>query len=163
MNKKQTDKNLVADLIERNSNRIMMLCRGYCNNKEDLEDLFQEVSINILKGFSSFRGDSSESTWIYRITINTALNFNRSEKKRVSTVPILNIDVVDSSMGTNAPAQRLYSLIMKLDVAERALVMLWLENLSYQDISLIMGISVKNVSVKMVRIKEKLKKLAKEE
>lgn len=152
---------LVADIINRNSHRIMMLCRGYCDNREDLEDLFQEVSIKIWNGIDSFRGEAEESTWVYRVTLNTAINFKRHKSRRITTVPILDHDTIDASMEPDKRTGQLYALLMKLDVVDRALIMLWLENLTYEEIGLVMGLSAKNVSVKLVRIKEKLKQLSK--
>lgn len=139
----------------------MMLLRGFTSTREDLEDMFQEVCIKIWNGIDYFRGESSEGTWIYRITINCAINYSRKSVKRISTIPLLNYDLIESDNDSSSATMRLYDLIKKLDMADRALIMLWLENIPYDEIGLIMGISAKNVSVRLVRIKEKLKNLAK--
>lgn len=151
----------VTDLIERNGSRIMMIIQGYCSSREDLEDLFQEICIRVWNNIDYFRGDSSEETWIYRIAVNTALNFVRSSSKKIKTVPLLDIDLTDYNDSSSSAIKRLYELIRRLDMVDRALVMLWLENLRYDEIGLIMGISAKNVSVRLVRIKEKLKDFSK--
>lgn len=149
----------VADLLERHKARILMLCRAYAPVRDDLEDCFQEVAVKIWEGYPSFRRDSSEATWIYRVTLNCAINFSRRAGRRPAQVPLLDHDIIEET--TSDPrTERLYALIDRLDPFEKALVLLWLENLPYAEIALIMGMTVKNVSVKLLRVKEKLKKLA---
>ncbi len=149
----------VADLLYRNKARILMICRAYAITPDDLEDCFQEVAIRIWEGYPLFRHDSAESTWIYRVTLNSAINFSRRKARRRLEVPLLDRDVIEE-ITIDPRTERLYELIDQLNPFEKALVLLWLENLPYAEIALIMGLTVKNVSVMLVRVKEKLKKLA---
>ncbi len=164
MNKQQSRilEREVADLLERNKARIIMICRAYVNSRQDLEDCFQEVSTRIWEGYKSFRGNSSEETWVYRVTLNCAINFSRRSARRPSSLPLLDLDVIDDVVDSDRATERLYSLINRLNPLEKAIVLLWLENLPYAEIALIMGMTVKNVSVKLTRIKDKLKTFANE-
>lgn len=151
----------VVALIERNKGRIIMLCQAYAKSRDDLEDCFQEVATKIWEGYPNFRGDASESTWVYRVTLNCAINFSRLNDRRPHTVALLDHDFIEDHPETDKNTERLYELIRQLNPLEKALVLLWLENLPYSEIALVMGMTVKNVSVKLTRIKEKLKQNAK--
>lgn len=150
----------VADLLDRHKARIIMICRAYTRSRDDLDDCFQDVASRIWEGYANFRGDASESTWVYRVTLNCAINFSRRTSRRPPTVPMLDHDLIEENADTSNSTRRLYELIDQLNPLEKAIVLLWLENLPYAEIALIMGMSVKNVSVKLSRIKEKLKTFA---
>lgn len=157
------DKQEFIDLLKSNKGLILMICRAYAKDKEELEDCFQEVAIRLWQGFGSFRGEAQRSTWLYRVALNAAINFKRKEGRRPPTLQLLDVDLYcGDDSGGNANADRLYCLINRLELYEKALVMLWLENLSYAEIAEIMGLTVKNVSVKLARIKGKLKQLSKQ-
>ena len=161
------DKNkLAAELIERiteNQGAIHKVCNVYANNREDREDLKQEIILQLWKSYPGFQGKSKFSTWMYRIAFNTAIT-NIRKSKRHPIVEALSgteqsipakedIDYMDDDMNS------LFKAIAKLKDVEKAIVTLYMEEKSYKEIGEIVGISEKNVSVKIVRLKDKLKKL----
>ena len=133
----------------------------FSNNPEEVADLFQEILINLWKGFPQFRGESNVRTWIYRVSLNTCISSERKKKRKVDTLPLsMDIDLFADSDEDTKQVQMLRDRINKLGPFDRAIVLLWLENLSYDEIGAIVGISAKNVSVRLVRIKEQLKKMS---
>lgn len=133
----------------------------FSNNPEEVADLFQEILINLWKGFPQFRGESNVRTWIYRVSLNTCISSERKKKRKVDTLPLtMDIDLFSDSDEDTKQVQMLRDRINKLGPFDRAIVLLWLENLSYDEIGAIVGISAKNVSVRLVRIKEQLKKMS---
>ena len=133
----------------------------FSNNPEEVADLFQEILINLWKGFPQFRGDSNVRTWIYRVSLNTCISSERKKSRKVDTLPLtMDIDLFSDSDEDTKQVQMLRDRINRLGPFDRAIVLLWLENLSYDEIGAIVGISAKNVSVRLVRIKEQLKKMS---
>ena len=161
------DKNkLAAELIERiteNQGAIHKVCNVYANSREDREDLKQEIILQLWKSYPGFQGKSKFSTWMYRIAFNTAItNIRKSKRHPIiealsgteQSIPAKeDIDYMDDDMNS------LFKAIAKLKDVEKAIVTLYLEEKSYKEIGEIVGISEKNVSVKIVRLKDKLKKL----
>ena len=153
---------LFNSLIKENSRIINSVCYFYSSEIIPFEDLRQEVYINIWKGIDHFRSESKLSTWIYRIAINTALMAIRTGKRRINTVPIDSIVLNISQETDNSQKDRLEaldSLIDKLDEIEKAIILLWLDEYSYEEIAETMGMKKSNVATKIFRIKEKLSKL----
>ena len=139
---------------------IYTVCYMFSKDNDEVNDLFQDILIKLWKGFASFKGDSSAKTWIYRVALNAGLDADRKKKRAGERVP-LSVDI-NPYEDTDADAQQirqLYDRIGKLGLVDRSIILLWLEALSYDEIGAIVGISPKNVSVKLVRIKEQLKKL----
>ena len=139
---------------------IYTVCYMFSKDNDEVNDLFQDILIKLWKGFASFKGDSSAKTWIYRVALNACLDADRTKKRAGERVP-LSVDI-NPYEDTDADAQQirqLYDRIGKLGLVDRSIILLWLEALSYDEIGAIVGISPKNVSVKLVRIKEQLKKL----
>ena len=139
---------------------IYTVCYMFSKDNDEVNDLFQDILIKLWKGFASFKGDSSAKTWIYRVALNACLDADRKKKRAGARVP-LSVDI-NPYEDTDADAQQirqLYDRIGKLGLVDRSIILLWLEALSYDEIGAIVGISPKNVSVKLVRIKEQLKKL----
>ena len=135
----------------------------FSSNPEEVADLFQEILINLWKGFSRFRGDSNIRTWIYRVSLNTCISSERKKSRRIESIPLtMDINLFDDSDDDTKQVKMLRDRISKLGPFDRAIVLLWLENLSYDEIGAIVGISAKNVSVRLVRIKEQLKKMSNE-
>ena len=133
----------------------------FSNNPEEVADLFQEILINLWKGFPQFRGESNVRTWIYRVSLNTCISSERKKSRKVDTLPLtMDIDLFSDSDEDTKQIQMLRDRINKLGPFDRAIVLLWLESLSYDEIGAIVGISAKNVSVRLVRIKEQLKKMS---
>ena len=155
--------NAFLKLISENQGIIYKICNVYANSREDKDDLKQEIILQLWKSYPGFKGKSKFSTWMYRIAFNTAITNIRKSKRH----PIIeafsgtelsfsekeNIDYLSDAVN------QLYKAIAKLKDVEKAIVMLYLEEKSYKEIGEIMGISEKYVGVKLVRLKEKLKKL----
>lgn len=132
----------------------------FSKEPEEVDDLFQEVLINLWKGFPSFQGKSKASTWIWKVSFNTCISQER-RKKQKNTIPLsLNIDPFHDSDEDSRQIKMLYNRIHRLRPFDRAIVLLWLENLSYDEIAAIVGITEKNVSVRLYRIKEELKQMS---
>ncbi len=148
-----------ATLVEEQKQTIFMVCYLFTKERADLEDLYQEVLINLWKGFSKFEGRSSVRTWVYRVSLNTAISWKR--KRRRSRLPLeLSIDLHNDTDSETRQIKMLHERIGRLGPFDRAIVLLWLENLSYEEIGEVVGISTKNVSVRLYRIKEQLKQMS---
>ena len=150
------------DLIKEQKRTIYKVCYIYAKDQEDLNDLFQEVVLNMWKGFPRYRGDSKVTTWVYRIAMNTCITFLRRSGSRPQTVPITAsiAGALVEEEGRTGQLMELYRLINQLGKLERALILLWLEERSYEEMADILGISKANVAVKLFRTKEKLKKMS---
>ena len=152
-----------AQTVREHKGTIYTVCYMFSNNPEEVADLFQEILINLWKGFAKFRGDSNIRTWIYRVSLNTCISSEIKKNRKVETLPLtMDIDLFSDSDDDSKQVQMLRNRINKLGPFDRAIVLLWLENLSYDEIGSIVGISPKNVSVRLVRIKEQLKKMSNE-
>ncbi len=152
-----------AQTVREHKGTIYTICYMFSNNPEEVADLYQEILINLWKGFPKFRGDSNVRTWIYRISMNTCISSERKKNRRIETLPLsMDINLFSDSDDDTKQVQLLRDRINKLGPFDRAIVLLWLENLSYDEIGAIVGISAKNVSVRLVRIKEQLKKMSNE-
>ena len=142
---------------------IHKVCHLYGHSMPDREDLFQEIVIQLWKAYPKFRGDSKFSTWLYRIALNTAISGLRKQKNHITTLEPerLLIDIQEESydLQREEQLQQMYGAIRQLSEIERALVMLYLEDKSYDEMEDILGINQNNLRVKMNRIKEKLRKL----
>ena len=145
-------------MVRENKSTIYTVCYMFSNDEDEVSDLFQETLINLWKGFESFRHESKLSTWIYRVAMNTCISADRKKRRQGSKVPLsMNINLYDDEDHETKQVRQLHERIQRLDLIDRALVMMWLEGMSYEEIAEVGGISVKNVGVKLVRIKEKLK------
>ena len=117
--------------------------------------------IELWRSFPHFRSESKISTWIYRISLNTCISFVRKKKRNpLSKIPSLEVDLTFEDKEKQQQIEFLHTLINRLDILEKSLVLLWLEDLSYDEIASITGLSISNVGVKLSRIKEKLKKMS---
>ena len=149
--------------VREHKSTIYTVCYMFSNNTEEVADLYQEILINLWKGFSRFRGDSNVRTWIYRVSLNTCISSERKKSRKMEMLPLtMDINLFDDSDDDTKQVQMLRNRINKLGHFDRAIVLLWLENLSYDEIGSIVGISAKNVSVRLVRIKDQLKKMSNE-
>ena len=152
-----------AQTVREHKGTIYTVCYMFSNNPDEVADLFQEILINLWKGFPKFRGESNVRTWIYRISLNTCISSERKKNRKIETLPLsMDINLFSDSDDDTKQVQLLRDRINKLGPFDRAIVLLWLENLSYDEIGAIVGISAKNVSVRLVRIKEQLKKMSNE-
>ena len=145
------------ELVKQYKRTIYSVCYMFSRDKEEINDLFQEILVRLWLGFDQFEQRSSLNTWVYRIALNTAINSDKRAKRRPQTVPLsTDIDPYDPQDSSLEQVRQLYALINQLDVMDRGLVLLWLEGIGYDEIAAIMGITVANVGIKLHRIKEKL-------
>ncbi len=152
-----------AEIVRENKTTIYTVCYMFSDDREEVEDLFQEVLIALWQGLDSFRGESALRSWIYRISLNTCISADRKKRRRADSVRLdMKIDLFADTNDDTRQVQMLRSRIGKLGVFDRAIILLWLENLSYEEIGAIVGISAKNVSVRLVRIREQLKNMSNE-
>ena len=139
---------------------IHKICRLYRDSREDREDLFQEITFQLWKSFPSFKGNSLISTWLYRIALNTAIASYRKEKPTIDYVETLP-EFVEEPQNEELilRQERLLTAMKQLSESEKAIIALYLEDLSYLQIAEILGISENNVGVKINRIKTKIQQL----
>lgn len=164
MGKALLEKEFLA-LVNEHRGILHKVCRMYQWHKDAREDLFQEILLQLWRAYPSFRADSKASTWMYRIALNTAISGIRKDKRRLplqetETLP----EVADSSpSGLERQERRelLLKAIFSLSKVEKALMLLYLEGYSYEEMAELLGISLSNTGVKISRIKKKLKELLK--
>ncbi len=141
---------------------VSQMCLGFVKGDTEVaSDLSQEVFINIWNKLDSFKGKSSHKTWVYRITVNTCLQYLRKEKNKI-ILPISKVvhTLVDEPKNTHAnPNKSLYDAIGQLNEVDRLIIMMVLEGQDYGDISEVLGVNPTNVRVKIHRIKKRLKKI----
>ena len=154
------EEEIFARLVREHKSTIYTVCYMFSKDEDEVQDLFQETLINMWKGMGGFREESKIDTWIYRVALNTCLTQERKKKREVKKVP-LNMDVnyFEDNDANAKQARILHQRISQLAYVDRALVMLWLDGMSYDEMGAVMGISPQNVGVKLFRIKEQLKKL----
>jgi RNA polymerase sigma-70 factor (ECF subfamily) len=147
-------------IVREHKSTIYTVCYMFSKDEDEVQDLFQETLINMWKGMGGFREESKIDTWIYRVALNTCLTQERKKKREVKKVP-LNMDVnfFEDNDANAKQARILHQRISQLAYVDRALVMLWLDGMSYDEIGAVVGISAQNVAVKLFRIKEQLKKM----
>lgn len=145
-----------AEIVGENEGMIRRICFGYSRTKEEMEDLFQDVLLNIWQSLPKFRGESSVKTWIYRVSLNTCVSTIRKKPKTAcSNLP----DVIDESEERRRRLMELHDMISLLPTVDKAIVLLWLDETSYEDIALITGLTRNTVATRLRRAKEKLKNL----
>jgi RNA polymerase sigma-70 factor (ECF subfamily) len=153
-----------AELVESNKPFITKICAGYATNSLELDDLVQEVFIQIWKKMHQFRGDAKLTTWIYRIAVNICL-YHVGRKKRLQTAVmeerqlIKRIETEQLSESELDLTIQLYRAIKQLEPLDRAIIMLYLEKKTHEEISEIIGTTSTNVGVRIHRCKDKLKKI----
>lgn len=141
---------------------IIKICRAYTDTQEDFEDYYQEVCLQIWKSKDNFKLQSEWSTWIYRLTLNVCLTFLKKKKKlpqRLNSDHLPAELIEDSHVFADESLDHLYSAIKELSEVDRGVILLYLEEKSYQEIADIMGTNPNNIGVRIKRIKERLKKL----
>ena len=150
---------LFTQMVKQHKGTIYTVCYMFSKDADEVSDLFQEVLINLWKGMKDFGQRSDLRTWIYRVSLNTCLSAERKKKRR-KTIPLtLNIDLFETEDKNPTAVHILHERITRLQLLDRAIILLWLEDLSYDEIAATLGISVKNVSVRLVRIREQLKNM----
>jgi len=158
----QLEKNFLND-FEKNQNIVHKICRIYTTNQDQHNDLFQEITIQIWKNYSKFRGESKFSTWMYRVSLNTAITLYRKSSRSIKTQDFsevsFKIKAEDYDDTKDKQLKALYDGIRELNDIEKALIFLYLEDKPYKEIAKTLGISEGNARVKMNRSKEKLRKI----
>lgn len=149
-------------LINENQGLIHKVCMLYENDREARNDLFQEIVLQLWRSFPTFRGEAKITTWMYRIALNTAISGLRKRGRTIKTEDILErhfnfSDVSDETQEENF--QKLQWAIRQLTEIERAMIMMALDEIPYEEIAETIGITQNNVRVRMNRIREKLRKL----
>lgn len=149
-----------ASFIREHSRIINKVCWVYATPEVPYEDLRQEILANLWLGLDQFRGASKLSTWVYRVAVNSALMAIRNYKPRAETRSLYGLPAADiSSEADDSKAEQLsalHELINQLLPIEKAIILLWLEEYSYEEIAEIIGIERNNVAAKLHRIKNKL-------
>lgn len=149
-----------AKMMKAHKSTIYTVCYMFSNDENEVADLFQEVMIRVWRGLPSFNGGSDVKTWIYRIALNTCISFDCKKKRRHETKLAMDINLFADKDKETEQINILHKRISRLLPLDRAIVLLWLENISYEEIGAIIGISAKNVSVRLVRIREQLKSMS---
>ena len=155
-----TSETQFAQMVEQHKSTVYTVCYLFADDADEVNDLFQEALINLWKGWKGFKGRSELKSWIWRVSFNTCISYERRKKRRHER-PLTNIDLFSETRNEDDRQIRLlYNRIHRLKPFDRAIVLLWLENISYDEIAAIVGITVKNVSVRLYRIKEELKRMS---
>lgn len=149
-----------GQLIREHKSTIYTVCYMFSKDKDEVDDLFQEVLVNLWRGYESFEGRSDVRTWIYRVALNTCISLDRKRRSRPKMELSMNINLFEDRDTDTQQVDMLHRRISRLRPFDRAIVLLWLEDLSYEEIGQIVGISEKNVSVRLFRIKEQLKRMS---
>ncbi len=147
--------------IEKHKGVIFKISKMYMDNFDDQKDLFQEITFQVWKAYPTFEGRSEFSTWLYRIALNTAIIFLKSERKRsfIKNDEVENINLKNEDYNDEEEQQlkKMYEAIHQLNEIDKALIFYYLQNFSGKEIAENMGITEINARVKLNRAKEKLK------
>ena len=155
-------KGTFIQLLEENKGIIHKISMMYTLNMTDKEDLYQEICLQLWRSYRSYRADSKFSTWLYRVALNTAISSVRKDRRRVETVQLDQAEHFVARDSEKVDMTRmLFKAVAKLNKVDKAIILLWLEEKEYAEISEIMGISLSAVSVRLVRIRERLKLIMK--
>jgi RNA polymerase sigma-70 factor (ECF subfamily) len=158
-----TQQERFSALLDQHKKILYKVASSYCRNPADRPDLMQEIVVQLWRSFGRYDESLRFSTWMYRIALNVAISFYRSESRRTrDTVPaeesILEIAAVEEASEIEENLQLLHRLIAQLDALDRALVLLYLDGHRYDTIAEILGISETNVGTKISRIKQRLRR-----
>lgn len=153
------NKEAFVDIIKEHEALIYKITKVYADQRQDEQDLYQEIVYQLWKSFPSFRNESKISTWMYRIALNTAIAYLNREKRKAILQPIHETlfnkpDEKDSVKEERI--DKMYALIKKLNTLEKGIILLWLEGKNYEEIAAITGFSSSNVGTRLGRIKQKL-------
>jgi RNA polymerase sigma-70 factor, ECF subfamily len=170
LNSTPADERKFLELVDENRNRILRVCRAYSWNSADRDDLYQEILFQIWRALPGLKEDAYANTWLYRVAINTAISFVR--KRSSGSDRVVQFEQAEltrtiesqqaKEVSTDERMVNLYNAIYQLDPLERALVTLFLEDLTYEQIAQATGISANHVGVMLHRAKKKLSGLMKD-
>lgn len=158
------EKDHFLDILEKNIGIILKIARAYSKTFQDKEDLINDITLELWKSFRRFKGDSKISTWIYRVALNTSMNSRRKREKN-KLLFLEDLKQVESLSWILEPqdsshTEILYQCIDELNQLNKAIILLYLDGNSHDEISDITGISKTNVGTRISRIKEQIKNLA---
>jgi RNA polymerase sigma-70 factor (ECF subfamily) len=154
---------LFGDWMEAHKAILFKVARAYGSTHADREDLFQEIVLQLWHSIAAFRGDAAVTTWIYRVALNTALAWNRKERKHYRERQDFDASLLTAPAARDPRLDWIYQQISELNEVNRSLALLMLDGFSYRDMAGILGLTESNVGVKINRIKLALAdKLAKE-
>ena len=149
-------------IVGKYSMMINKVCYYFAHDISELKDLRQDVLLNIWTGWENFRMQSKPSTWIYRVCFNTCITYQRKNRQRKNEVPLSNVlEIEDEPFDMNR-YKEMHHLISRLGSEEKALILMWLDENSYEEIAEVIGIKRNTVATRLKRIKEKLVKLSNE-
>jgi RNA polymerase sigma-70 factor (ECF subfamily) len=147
-------------LISEHKKILYKVCSSYCRNRDDRDDLAQEIVVQLWRSFAAFDGRCRFSTWMYRIALNVAISYCRRERARTRYVISTEAPLLEAIADTESQSEEillLYQFIAELDPLNKALVLLYLDGNSYQEIAEVLGISATNVATKLSRLKQSMK------
>jgi len=154
-----SNETLFKEIFEKNNKKVFHLCYGYTGDRDAANDLMQETFIKVWQNLEKFRNQSQISTWIYRIAVNTCLSYLRIEKRKATDElndQIVETKVDETTTEKQEQVNQLYKCIAQLEENERLIITMVLDEIPYQEIAEISGISEGNLRVKIHRIKNKL-------
>ena len=146
--------------LKEQKDTIFMVCYMFSKDEDEVNDLFQEVLINLWNGYEGFEHRSDIRSWVYRVALNTCISYDRKKRRTTAERLNMNINLFEDRDEDTRQVDMLHKRISKLQPFDRAIVLLWLENLSYEEIGQIVDITTKNVSVRLFRIREQLKNMS---
>jgi RNA polymerase sigma-70 factor (ECF subfamily) len=150
------------EVLKENNGIIIKIVNSYCKNIEDRNDLIQEITIQLWKSWKNYNNDYKISTWMYRIALNVAITFYRKTSRKETLIQSLKEETVlidnNEDFNSSENVKQLYYFISKFNALNKALILLYLDQYSYEEIASVLGISKTNVSTKISRIKKHLKK-----
>lgn len=153
-------KDSFEQLVRSHKDTIYTVCYMFSKDEDEVADLFQETLINVWRGLPKFSGGAAELRgWIYRVALNTCISLDRGKRRRKAVPLTMDVNLFEAQDVRAQRADQLHRRISQLQPFDRAIVLLWLEDLSYEEIGQILGITAKNVSVRLVRIREQMKRM----
>lgn len=153
-------------LLEKHKGILFKISKIYMDNRDDQDDLFQEIIYQLWKSLENFKGDSQFSTWMYRVALNTAILYLKKEKKKKDKYEITSENILEEESDSDIKENQIehfYKAIQKLEKIDKAIMFYQLEGFSHKEIGENLGISEGNARVKLNRAKEKLKEIIKKQ
>lgn len=151
------DEHPFIETIEKHKAAINRVCRSFCRTVEDREDLQQEILMHLWQGWKNYRPEHKPITWIYRVAMNSAISWRRQRVKQVEVLPLDGFDLPEDAV-LREQSTHLKALVAMLSVSDQRLINLYLDGFSTEEIGKLIGISQTNVTTRIARIKEKIRK-----
>ena len=152
------DEHPFIETIEKHKAAINRVCRSFCRTVEDREDLQQEILMHLWQGWKNYRPEHKPITWIYRVAMNSAISWRRHRQRQVEALPLDGFDLPEDAALRELSAH-LKALISMLPASDQRLINFYLDGFSTDEIGRMMGMSQTNVTTRIARIKEKLRKI----